>query len=172
MASTIWFTGIPGSGKTTLASILVKFFRAAGSKAELLDGDEIRSLVGATGFSREDRRRNVLSAAYTALLLNRNGISVAAAFVSPHAEARAEARRLIGRGFVEIFVDCPLAVCVERDPKGLYKKSIEGRIKDLTGVDDPYERPVSPDLVLRTDLETSEKSAGRVASYLKENGLL
>lgn len=172
MAATVWFTGIPASGKTTLASILVKLFRASGSRAELLDGDEIRSLVGATGFSREDRRRNVLSAAYAALLLNRNGVSVAAAFVSPHADARAEARRLVGRGFVEVFVDCPLAVCRERDPKGLYRKSVEGKIKDLTGVDDPYERPVSPDLVLRTDLDTAEKSAGRVAACLKEMGLL
>ncbi len=172
MASTIWFTGLPGSGKTTLASLTAQTLWDNGYRSELLDGDEIRGIVGTTGFGREDRRRHLLSAAYTAKLLNRHGVSVAAAFVSPHAEVRAEARKLIGRSFVEVFVDCPIFICMQRDPKGLYEKSRKGQIKGLTGVDDPYEPPRSPEIIVHTATEAVEVSARKIAVHLKELGFL
>lgn len=160
MAKTFWFTGFPGSGKTTLAAALVGALLRLGRRAEILDGDTMRALTGTLGFSRDHRRHNVLSAAFTAKLLNRNDVWVAAAFVSPHRDARDEAREIVGPGFVEVYVDCPIEKCMERDPKGLYKRKTPG----MTGVEDAYEPPQSPDITLRT----AERSVDSCLATLME----
>lgn len=166
-ALTLWFTGLPGSGKTTLACFMAERFRRNYIRTEVLDGDGIRRLVGGIGYGKEDRRRNVLSAAFTAFLLNKNGIFVTAAFVSPYRTHRREARELVGKSFVEIFVDCPLSVCRTRDPKGLYKKSMAGDLKGLTGVDDPYEPPVDPEIVVKTNECTLDGCLETICRYLE-----
>lgn len=163
---TLWFTGLPGSGKTTLACAMAERLRRQIKPTEILDGDEIRRLVGGVGFSMEDRRRNVLSAAFTAFLLNKNGIFVTAAFVSPYRAHRKEARELVGKSFVEIFVDCPVDVCRKRDPKGLYKKSREGQLTGLTGVDGPYEAPVDPEIVIKSADWSLDESLKKITDFL------
>lgn len=167
-ALTLWFTGLPGSGKTTLASLIAKRLRESGKRTEILDGDGFRKLVGSFGFSREDRKRNVLSVAFTAFMLNRNGIFTTAAFVSPYRSHRQEVRELIGTPFVEIFVDCPLSVCQDRDPKGLYKKAAAGTLTGLTGVDDPYEPPINPEVVVKTAEQTVQESLEHISLFLKD----
>ena len=171
-ALTVWFTGLPGSGKTTLGDLLVSKWRIQGYAAEILDGDSIRNLLGGTvGFSKEERRRHVLSSAFTASLLSKNGIHVAAAFVSPYQSIRQEAKKIIGTSFIEVFVDCPVSICMERDPKGLYKKAKSGGMKGLTGIDDVYEPPEKPDLVLKTGTESIEESLGRILTLLRKRDL-
>jgi adenylyl-sulfate kinase len=165
---TLWFTGLPGSGKTTLAALMVETWRLNGLAAEIIDGDALRAILrGSVGFSKEDRRRHVLSAAFAAMLLNRNGVYVAAAFVSPYGSIRQEAREIIGPSFVEVFVNCPLSVCRERDPKGLYKKAAQGSISGMTGVDDPYEAPEKADLVLETGIQSVEESMGHLNAFMR-----
>jgi adenylylsulfate kinase len=166
-ALTLWFTGLPGSGKTTLACFMAERLRRSGQVTEVLDGDGIRSLVGGIGFSREERRHHVLSSAVTAFFLNKNGIFVTAAFVSPYRSHRLEARNIIGKSFVEIFVDCPLSVCQARDPKGLYRKAGSGSLVGLTGVDDPYERPVDPEIIVKSDEWAIEESLEKIHGYLR-----
>lgn len=166
-ALTLWFTGLPGSGKTTLACFMAERLRQSGHSVEVLDGDGIRRLVGGIGFSREDRRRHALSSAFTAFLLNKNGIFVTAAFVSPYRSHRMEARSIIGKSYVEIFVDCPLSVCRARDPKGLYKKADSGALPGLTGVGDPYERPVDPEVTVKSDEWTLDESLEKISQYLR-----
>ena len=167
-ALTVWFTGLPGSGKTTLAELLFHSWRLRGKRADILDGDVLRSVFrGSVGFSKEDRRRNVLSAAFTAMMLNHHDVFVAAAFISPYRSLREEAREIIGKSFVEVFVDCPILVCQMRDPKGLYKKAAKGEIKGMTGVDDPYEAPEKPDLVLKTGKESTEESLQKLLTFLE-----
>jgi len=163
VAKTFWFTGLSASGKTTLAAALVGSILHRGHRAEILDGDTMRALTGTLGFSREHRRHNVLSAAFTAKLLNRNDVWVAAAFVSPHREARDEAREIVGPGFVEVYVDCPVEKCMERDPKGLYKRKVPG----MTGVDDSYEAPSNPDIVLKTAERTVESCLNTLLEWVR-----
>ena len=170
---TLWFTGLSGAGKTTVAEIVERELRERAGHVEVLDGDIVRTnLSKGLGFSREDRDTNVLRIGFVAKLLTRNGVPVIVSAISPYKEARDQVRRDIGDDFVEIFVDCPVEVCAERDVKGLYKKAYSGEIGAFTGVSDPYEPPASPELILRTNEEEAEESAGKVIAKLEELGYL
>lgn len=150
----IWLTGLPGSGKTTLAKSLENDLCLRGLKVEVLDGDEVRkNLSPELGFSRVDRELHAKRVAYLSHLLSRNGIITIVALVSPYTSSREYARKMIGR-FVEVWVNCSVDVCYKRDPKGLYKKAMEGMIINLTGVQDPYEPPTNPELIVNTEYET------------------
>ena len=169
---TIWFTGLSGAGKTTIADIVERELRDRGRRVEVLDGDIVRTnLSKGLGFSREDRIVNVLRIGFVANLLTRNGVGVVVSAISPYKEARDQVRRRVV-DFVEVFVDAPLEVCAERDVKGLYKKAFAGEIKDFTGVSDPYEPPAAPDLTLKTEEETPEESARKVIEKLEFFGYL
>ncbi len=169
---TLWFTGLSGAGKTTVAEIVEHQLKERGLRVEVLDGDIVRTnLSKGLSFSREDRNINVLRIGFVANLLTRNGVAVIVSAISPYKEARDQVRRRIV-DFVEVFVDVPLEVAAERDVKGLYKKAFAGEIEGFTGVSDPYEPPVAPDLVLKTDEETPEESARKVIETLEFFGYL
>ncbi len=169
---TLWFTGLSGAGKTTIAEIVEKELRERGRRVEVLDGDIVRTnLSKGLGFSREDRDTNVLRIGFVANLLTRNGVGVIVSAISPFKEARDQVRRRI-IDFVEVFVDAPLEVCAERDVKGLYKKAFSGEIPQFTGVSDPYEAPTSPELHIKTNEEEPGDSARRVIVKLEELGYL
>ena len=165
---TIWLTGLSGAGKSTLAWLIEGRLRALDHNVEVLDGDVVRThLSKGLGFSREDRDTNIKRIAFVCNLLTRNGVVSIAAAISPYREAREWARKEIGN-FVEVYVKCPLDVCRQRDVKGLYKQVEEGKIKGFTGVDDPYEEPEHPELVIETDRETVEESVTRIFARLEE----
>ena len=173
---TLWFTGLSGAGKTTLTNELVPQLRARGVKIEVLDGDEVRTnLSKGLGFSKEDRDTNIRRIGYVCRLLARNGVAVIAAAISPYREVRDEVRGAIeadGAVFVEVFVKASLDALVARDVKGLYKKALAGEIKQFTGVSDPYEEPLDPELVVVTDHETVEESAAKILARLEELNLI
>nr|WP_274532217.1 adenylyl-sulfate kinase [Ktedonobacter racemifer] len=165
---TIWFTGLSGAGKSTLSDALEKRLRQHGRNVEILDGDIVRThLSKGLGFSREDRDTNIKRIAFVCGLLTRNGVVCISAAISPYREAREWARQEIGN-FVEIYVKCPIEVCRDRDVKGLYKLVDEGKIKNFTGVDDPYEEPEHPELIIETNTETIEESMQRILHKLVE----
>ena len=169
---TLWFTGLSGSGKTTISEIVERELRERERPVEVLDGDIVRTnLSKGLSFSRDDRNINVLRIGFVANLLTRNGVGVIVSAISPYKEARDQVRRRIV-DFVEVFVDAPLEVCADRDVKGLYKKAFAGEIEQFTGVSDPYEPPNAPDLVLKTDEETPAESAQRVIEKLEFFGYL
>lgn len=169
---TIWFTGLSGSGKSTLSEIIEWRFKEQGRNVEVLDGDIVRThLSKGLGFSREDRDTNIQRIAFVASLLTRNGVICISAAIAPYREAREWARQQIG-DFVEVYVKCPLEVCRQRDVKGLYKLVDEGKIKHFTGVDDPYEEPECPEVVVETDKETPAESVARIFQKLVELGYL
>lgn len=169
---TIWFTGLSGSGKSTLSEVLEQRLRADGRNVEVLDGDVVRThLSKGLGFSREDRDTNIKRIAFVCNLLTRNGVVCISAAIAPYREARTWAREHIGN-FVEVYVKCPLEVCRQRDVKGLYKLVDEGKLKGFTGIDDPYEEPESPDLVVETDKESIEESVARIFAKLADLGYL
>jgi adenylylsulfate kinase len=169
---TIWLTGLSGAGKSTIAQLLERRLKESGIKVEVLDGDVVRThLSKGLGFSREDRDTNIKRIAFVCSLLTRNGVICVSAAISPYRDVRAWARQEIGN-FVEVFVDCPIEVCRQRDVKGLYKLADEGKLKNFTGVDDPYERPEHPELVVETDKETVEESVARILARLAESGYL
>jgi len=169
---TAWFTGLPCSGKTTIADRVADILRENGYRVERLDGDIVRKgLTSDLGFSKEDRDENIKRVTFVAKLLTRNGVAVLATFVSPYLERRRKTRLEIG-DFVEIYTRCPVEVCIQRDAKGMYKKALAGEIKDFTGVDDPYEEPEDPELVLDTDKESVEESIQRVLKKLEELGYI
>jgi adenylylsulfate kinase len=169
---TLWFTGLSGSGKTTIGEIVEKELRNRGRRVEVLDGDIVRTnLSKGLGFGRDDRNINVLRIGFVANLLTRNGVAVIVSAISPYKEARDQVRRRIV-DFVEVFVDAPLEVCAERDVKGLYQKAFAGEIPQFTGVSDPYEPPAAPDLPLKTDEEEPQESARKVIEKLEFFGYL
>ncbi|MDQ4094706.1 MAG: adenylyl-sulfate kinase [Actinomycetota bacterium] len=164
----IWFTGLSGSGKTTVAQIVEDKLLDAGIPVETLDGDVVReNLSKGLGFSKEDRDTNIRRIAFVAHLLQRNGVFVITAAISPYRAVRDEARAMI-KDFVEVFADAPLEVCEERDVKGLYAKARAGEIKGFTGIDDPYEAPENPELVVDTANQSPEESAQQVIDKLIE----
>ena len=170
---TLWFTGLSGAGKTTISEIVEKELRRRLGTVEVLDGDIVRTnLSKGLGFSREDRDTNVLRIGFVANLLTRNGVGVIVSAISPFKEARDQVRREIGDDFIEVFVDAPLEVCAERDVKGLYKKAFSGEIPQFTGVSDPYEPPVAPELHIKTNEEEPRESAARVILKLETLGYL
>jgi adenylylsulfate kinase len=170
---TIWFTGLSGAGKTTIAEIVEKELRERFGKVEVLDGDIVRTnLSKGLGFSREDRNINVLRIGFVADLLTRNRVGVIVSAISPFKEARDQVRRSIGEDFIEVYVDAPIEVCAERDVKGLYKKAFAGEIPQFTGVSDPYEPPAAPELHIKTNEEEPHESARRVVAKLEELGYL
>jgi len=169
---TIWFTGLSGSGKSTLSEIIEQRLKERECDVEVLDGDIVRThLSKGLGFSREDRDTNIKRIAFVCGLLTRHGVICISAAIAPYREAREWARQEIGN-FVEIYVKCPLSVCRERDVKGLYKLVDEGKIKNFTGIDDPYEEPEHADLVIETDQEPVEESVARIFAKLEELGYL
>src|SRR3712207_6614917 len=170
---TLWFTGLSGAGKTTIAEIVERELRERSGKAEVLDGDIVRTnLSKGLSFSKEDRDINVLRIGFVAELLTRNGVGVIVSAISPFKEARDQVRRSIGEDFIEVFVGAHVEVCAERDVKGLYKKAFAGEIEQFTGVSDPYEPPAAPELHIKTDEEEPHESARRVVARLEELGYL
>lgn len=170
---TLWFTGLSGSGKTTVSEIVEKELRQRLGEVEVLDGDIVRTnLSKGLGFSKEDRDTNILRIGFVAKLLTRNGVAVIVSAISPYKEAREQVRRDIGENFIEVFVHAPVEVCAQRDVKGLYKKAFDGEIEQFTGVTDPYEPPDAPELTLKTEEEEPEESARKVLTYLEELGYL
>ena len=173
---TLWFTGLSGAGKTTLTEAIVPELRARGVKVEVLDGDEVRTnLSKGLGFSKEDRDANIRRIGYVSRLLSRNGVGVIAAAISPYREIRDEVRASVeaeGVKFIEVFVKASLDTLVARDVKGLYKKAIAGEIKQFTGVSDPYEEPLKPEVLVNSDNETVAQSAATIIAKLEELGLV
>lgn len=168
----IWFTGLSGAGKSTLAEGLEKALRGDGRKVEVLDGDVVRTnLSKGLGFSKEDRDTNIRRIGFVCNLLARNGVIAIAAAISPYRAVREELRRDI-RNFVEVYVKCPLDVLTERDVKGLYAKALRGEIGNFTGVSDPYEEPLDPDLVLETHQEDEQESLSKILATLEARGYL
>src|SRR6267143_7062550 len=172
----LWLTGLSGAGKTTLATLLAKELNARGVKVEILDGDEVRTnLSKGLGFSKEDRDTNTRRIGYVCRLLSRNGVGAVSAAISPYSAVRDEVRHTVeqdGAKFIEVFVKCPIAVLAERDVKGLYKKALAGELKGFTGVSDPYEEPLTPDVVVETDRESVEFSTGKILLELEQRGLI
>jgi adenylyl-sulfate kinase len=172
----IWLTGLSGAGKTTLARTISQCLDSAGIRAEVLDGDEVReNLSRGLGFSKEDRDTNVRRIGFVARLLGRNGVLVLAAAISPYRQSRDDVRRLVEGDsvrFVEVFVRCPLDVLVERDVKGLYIKALTGELSSFTGISDPYEEPLAPDITVDSSVEAIDESTARILSHLIEIGAL
>ena len=165
---TLWFTGLSGAGKSTLANLLADELRKRGHRVEILDGDEVRTnLSKGLGFSKEDRDINIRRIGYVCNLLARNGVIAISAAISPYRDVRDEVRGLHQR-FFEVFVRCTIDKLVERDVKGLYKKALAGEIKSFTGVSDPYEEPLKPELVVDSSTETVEQSLGKLLGRLEE----
>jgi adenylyl-sulfate kinase len=164
---TLWFTGLSGAGKSTVAQLVEEELRGRGNLVEVLDGDVVRqNLSKGLGFSKEDRDTNIRRIAFVADLLSRNGVIAITAAISPYREIRDEARELMGDRFIEIYVKASVTECARRDVKGLYEKAFAGEIKEFTGVSDPYEEPLDPDLVLDTEAEDPVDSAARVLALV------
>lgn len=168
----VWFTGFSGAGKSTIADALTNKLKSEGYRLEVLDGDEIReNLTKDLGFSKEDRDTNIRRIGFVAKLLVRNGVIVLVPVISPYRAIRDEMRSKIDN-FVEVFVNAPISVCEERDVKGLYKKVRAGQIKQFTGIDDPYEPPLNPEVECRTDLEELSESVDKIFNQLKSSGYI
>jgi sulfate adenylyltransferase len=170
----IWFTGLSGSGKSTTAEVLTSLLLERGRQITLLDGDVVRThLSKGLGFSPEDRDTNILRIGFVAGEIARHGGTVITAAISPYRATRNESRKMVGEErFIEVFVDTPIEVCEERDVKGLYARARRGQITGFTGVDDPYEAPVNPEITLDTVNYTPEENARKIIAFLEERGFL
>jgi adenylyl-sulfate kinase len=169
---TLWFTGLSGAGKSTISSMLEERLRAAGAKVEVLDGDVVRThLSKGLGFSKEDRNENIRRIGFVCELLSRHGVISIAAAISPYRAVREELRARIPN-FVEVYVECPIEVLAERDVKGLYKKALAGEILQFTGVSDPYEPPLAPEVTVNSSTETPEQSVEQIWATLERLGLV
>lgn len=166
---TLWFTGLSGSGKTTIAKEVERILKEKSYKVERLDGDEVREyLCRDLGFSKEDRDENIRRVSFVAKLLTRNDVITLCCFISPYRKARQEARDLIGE-FVEVYVNTPLEVCEERDVKGLYKKARAGEIDMFTGISDSYEQPLIPEIEIKTNMANTLESTRTIIQYMELN---
>lgn len=169
---TVWITGLPGSGKTTIARGVEKELRARGLKVEVFDGDEVRrNLSKGLGFSKEDRDTHNKRVIYVCKLLTRNGVNAIVSLISPYRSTRSSARGQLPR-FVEVYLRCSLEECMRRDPKGLYKRALEGEITNMTGIQDPYEEPENPEVTLDTENDTPEDNIRKVMEKLQDLGYL
>ncbi|PLR96831.1 adenylyl-sulfate kinase [Bacillus sp. T33-2] len=170
----LWFTGMSGSGKSSIANEVDRRLYSLGKRSYVLDGDNIRhGLNKGLGFSREDRVENIRRIGEVSKLFADSGVIVLTAFISPFAEDRNRVREIFPSGeFIEIFVDCPLSVCEQRDPKGLYQKARKGEIREFTGIDSPYEPPSTPELVIESHKYSIDECAHLVVGYLRENGII
>ena len=172
---TLWFTGLSGAGKTTLADLLYEELKdKRGLKVEKLDGDVIRTnLSKGLGFSKEDRDTNIRRIGFVCHILTRNDVIAIASAISPYRSVRDENRELIGSGnFIETYVEVPIEVAIERDVKGLYKKALSGEIKQFTGISDPYEAPLNPEIAVNSGTEAIEESLTTIITYLEGRGLI
>ena len=170
---TVWFTGLSGAGKTAISDAIEPLLRERGiTKLEKLDGDVVRThLSKGLGFSKEDRDTNIRRIGWVAEVLTRNGVCVLASAISPYREIRDEVREMCG-DFIEVYAKCPIEVLSERDVKGLYKKALAGEIKNFTGVSDPYEEPLNPEVTIETDRESEDESMAKIMTKLEELGYL
>jgi adenylylsulfate kinase len=169
---TLWFTGLSGAGKSTLANLVAQELRNRQHRVEILDGDEVRmNLSKGLGFSKEDRDTNIRRIGYVCHLLARNGVIAISAAISPYRDVRDEVRRMHDR-FFEVYMKCTIEKLAERDVKGLYKKALAGEIKNFTGVSDPYEEPLNPELVVDSGLERVEDSLNKLLRALEERNFI
>lgn len=169
---TLWFTGMSGSGKSTLSALLATRLRALGARVEVIDGDVVRTqLCRGLGFSKEDREENIRRIGFVCELLSRNGVIAIAAAISPYRAGRDELRSRIG-DFIEIYMQCPLQVLVERDVKGLYKKALAGEIPNFTGISDPYEPPLQPEITIDSSSESLEESVAAILRVLEQRRII
>lgn len=169
---TLWFTGLSGAGKTTIAKRVEQLLRDRCLRVERLDGDTVRqSLTSDLGFSKEDRDKNIERVTFVAKLLTRNGVAVLCSFISPYRERRAKSAEEIGE-FIEVYVEAPIEICAERDVKGLYQRAFAGEIENFTGVSDPYEPPESPGIICHTAGESVEDSAATIIAFLERKGYI
>lgn len=166
----VWLTGLPGSGKTTLANRVAETLRDKGYRVEVLDGDIARKTISlGAGFTKEERKIHLHRVAWVSRLLARNGVIVLCSFVSPYRDVRKMIRDIVEQEvpFVEVYVNCPLEECIRRDPKGLYKKALRGEIKHFTGISDPYEPPENPEIVVDTYRYSVEENTEKIINYLR-----
>lgn len=166
----LWFTGLPLSGKTTIADMVYKELKQIGIKVERLDSKQVRQLFPKAGYTREDRIRHLGRVAFLASMLEKNGISVVASFITPYKEARDFARKLC-KNYVEIYVKASIETCMKRDYKGIYEKALKGEIPNFTGISDPYEEPENPDIIIDTEKLTPEEAKNIVVGYVKKRFL-
>lgn len=168
-AGTIWLTGLPSAGKSTIAYALATKLELEGKRVEVLDGDVLRRALGGVGYSRAGRDQQVSRTTWICQMLARHGVVPVSALVSPYRDARNAARKILV-DFIEVYVSCPIETCVERDVKGLYDRAVRGFIRGMTGVDDPYEPPLNPEVVVHTDRESVDESVAVIVAALRLRG--
>jgi adenylyl-sulfate kinase len=167
---TLWFTGLSGAGKSTLSTLVAEELRRRGMKVEILDGDEVRTnLSKGLGFSKEDRDTNIKRIGYVCKLLTRNGVAAISAAISPYRDVRDYNRSQIGH-FIEVYVECSIEALTRRDVKGLYKKALAGELPNFTGVSDPYEPPLKPEITINSERQSQDESFKAIIGYLEQHG--